>query len=240
MLNLARAFPATPSPFRPGVLRHAASKLKGEGFAATWASADRQLQILVPTSPVDAAMWLLSSSRAPASRAGVLVSLIVPWRTGPARAAWLANALNLAEAADWHGEHRPHAFGAWRPQEGVLVHTAFFPAVLFANADRDDAVLMVRNLVAWGVNRARFATERLPWLDGAARSRYPDDEPAEETPAQDGDAGETAGEPASMPDETAVEADEVPLRERSFGPASRTPRPPSSTPGPRTHAPRAS
>ena len=39
----------------------------------------------------------------------------------------------------------------------------------------------VRNFLAWGAVRARFAGERLPWLEAAAASRYPDDEPVTRT-----------------------------------------------------------
>ena len=160
---------------------------------------------------------------------GLLVRLLVPRRNGPRRAAWLANALNLAEAADWRGEVRPHALGAWTSDEGTLVHHAFFPGNTVGDLNPDAAGILVRSLLAWGMVRARFAGERLPWLDAAAASRYPDDEPPE-----DGEGGVRARRGRSRspgPGEP-----EVPLAERSFGPNARTPRPRPA--GAEPHAPR--
>ena len=145
---------------------------------------------------------------------GVLARLVLPRPMGPQRGAWIANALNLAEAADWTGEVRPHAFGAWTVDDGRLGHNAFFPAVLLGGGDEDAAVIVVRNLAAWGGARARFAGERLRWLEAAVVSRYPDDEPV---PPGDGEAGDSGEE------ETATEP--IPWDQRSFGRTARTPRP---------------
>ena len=157
---------------------------------------------------------------------GLLVRLLVPRRNGARRAAWLANALNLAEAADWRGEVRPHALGAWTSDEGTLAHHAFFPGNTVGDLNPDAAGILVRSLLAWGMVRARFAGERLPWLDAAAASRYPDDEPPED--------GEAESEPAE--EEPGPAEPEVPLAERSFGPNARTPRPRPA--GAEPHAPR--
>jgi len=229
MLNLVGRFPKTRSPFTRQVLRDAARALAGEGCQATFVDEDACLSVVVPSSENVAAWWRLSSEEHPAYGAGALVRLFVPFGTGPLRAAWLANALNLGEASDWHGEHRPHALGAWTVGDGVLVHTAFLPSVLVADADRDDAILVIRNLLAWGSVRARFAGYRLPWLDAAAISRYPDDGPPEAAP-EAADAG--GSEPGSASGDPANDRAEkhVPAAERPFGPAARTPR----TPRPRS------
>ena len=215
MLNLAGSTPRVPSPITASILRSAATALEPEGFAVTFDEDDEVLLAILPTSADEGSMWLLRSADHPVLGPGALARLVLPRPMGVLRAAWLANALNLAEAADWAGEDRPHALGAWTVDDGRLTHSAFFPAVLLGGGDENAAVLTARNLAAWGGVRARFVGERLPWLEAAATSRYPDDEPV-----PPGDADET-GDPGEA--ETAPEP--VPWDQRSFGRAARTPRP---------------
>ena len=178
MLNLAGSTPKVPSPITASILRSAAAALEAEGFAVTFDEDDEVLVAILPTSADEGRDVAAARPRTTRS------SGRVRWRAWSCRGrwgcrgrAWLANALNLAEAADWTGEDRPHALGAWTVDDGRLVHNAFFPAVLLGGGDENAAVLAVRNLAAWGGVRARFAGERLPWLEAAAASRYPDDEP---------------------------------------------------------------
>ena len=218
MLNFAGAFPGTPPPFTPRDLRDAAVTLAGEGVEIEFEQDPVLLRATFAVS-ADAVMgWGMSLAEHPLLGHGVLVRLFAPWQDGPARTAWLANGLNLAESADWSGEDRPHALGAWTTGDGFLVHTAFFPSVLIGGADDGDRLIPIRNLLAWGSVRARFVADRLPWLAAAARARYPDDELSERRDHIDDDP-ETDDEPDST----------VPVRERSFGPASRTPRPRPTT-----------
>ena len=216
MLNLAGSTPKVPSPITASILRTAAAGARGRGLRGHVRRGRRgprrdPADVRGRGRDVDAADGGPPDPRAgcagapgPAASDGVLSGR-----------AWIANALNLAEAADWTGEDRPHAFGAWTVDDGRLGHNAFFPAVLLGGGDEDAAVIVVRNLAAWGGVRARFAGERLPWLEAAAVSRYPDDEPvASGNDDGTGDSGE---------EETAAEP--VPWDQRSFGRAARTPRP---------------
>jgi len=223
MLNFAGAFPGARSPFTPTVLRAAAERLAADGAAAEYDEASRSVRALLPVSGDVAVAWSLQTVGHPLFGEGVAARLFVPWRAGPVRAAWMANALNLAESADWRGEDQTHALGAWSGTPELACHAAYFPAVLFGDPDVGGAQIAVSNLLSWAAVRARFATERIPWLAGAAESRFPNDESP-----QDGDGGGDAGGHTDLP-----------ARERSFGPASRTPRPPAPVPGPgRTGAPR--
>jgi hypothetical protein len=213
MLNLAASTPKVPSPITASILRTAEGELAAEDFAVTF---DEDEEVLVEVLSVagDTAMWVLRTVDHPVLGPGALARLVLTRPMGPQRAAWIANALNLAEAADWTGDVRPHAFGAWSVEDGRLVHNAFFPAVLLGGGDEHIAALLARNFAIWGGVRARFAGERLSWLEAAATSRYPDDEPP---PAGgNGDAG---------PGEATTAPEPVPWDQRSFGRASRTPRP---------------
>ena len=165
-----------PSPVTASILRSARLELEAEGFAVTF---DEDEEILVAILPAGGRRRDVDAAAVdhPILGPGVLARLVLPRPMGAQRGAWIANALNLAEAADWTGEVRPHAFGAWTVDDGRLGHNAFFPAVLLGGGDEDAAVIVVRNLAAWGGARARFAGERLRWLEAAAVSRYPDDEP---------------------------------------------------------------
>jgi hypothetical protein len=179
MLNLAEAMPQQPSPFTTPVMRRAAAALAGEGLAVSF---DEEGEILLVSAPLSSdvdAVWAVTSSDHPFLGPGAFARLSLVRTTGLLRATWQANALNLAEAADWAGEHRPHALGAWKSEAGHLFHDAFFPAGLFGQPDGEGALVAIRNLFAWGALRARFAGERLPWLDAAAAARYPDDEPGQ-------------------------------------------------------------
>ncbi len=214
MLNLAASPPKAPSPITASILRSAGKELADEGFAITFDEDEEVLVAMVPVAD-ESAMWLLRSVDHPVLGPGALARLVLPRPMGPQRCAWLANALNLGEAADWTGDVRPHAFGAWSSEGGRLAHNAFFPGVLLGGGDENVAVLFARNFALWGGVRARFAGERLPWLEAAAASRYPDDEPV---PPADGDTGKDPGESDAAPEP-------VPWDQRSFGRASRTPRP---------------
>ena len=225
MLNLAGAGGPPAPPIRTSTLRRIAKALADEGAPVAFNTQVKALEALVPLEDELQALWGMLPVEHPLMGWGLLVRLLVPRQNGPRRAAWLANALNLAEAADWRGEIRPHALGAWTSDEGTLVHHAFFPGNTVGDLNPDAAAILVRSLLAWGMVRARFAGERLPWLDAAAASRYPDDEPPE--------GGEAESEPA---EEEPVEEPEIPLAERSFGPNARTPRP--RPVGPEPHAPR--
>ena len=154
MLNFAGSFPGTPSPFTPPVLRAAAAVLAGEGAPADFDEEASLLRVLVPVSAEAAVLWGLTSQDHPLLGQGADVRLVVPVHEGPVRTAWLANALNLAEAADWSGEDRPHALGAWTAGDGFLVHVAFFPAVVFGDGSDDGALIAIRNLLAWAGVRA--------------------------------------------------------------------------------------
>ena len=214
MLNLAVTGPKVPSPMTPSILRTAQAELAAEGFEVTFDEDDEALAVLMPVGDAGA-MWMLWTVDHPILGPGALARLIVPRPMGAKRGAWIANALNLAEAADWTGEIRPHAFGAWSMEDGRLAHNGFFPGVLLGDGDENVAVLLARNFAAWGAVRARFAGERLPWLEAAAVSRYPDDEPA---PPVGGDAG-------GGPDGVESTPEPVPWDQRSFGPRARTARP---------------
>jgi parallel beta-helix repeat protein len=236
MLNLAGRYPAVPSPFFRAVLRRAAAALAAEGLAISFAEESGQLLAILPAASGGGAGWALSADEHPLLGPGAVVRLAVPRPLGPARAAWLANALNLAEAADFAGEHRPHAMGAWTAAGPGLLHAAFFPAVLFGDLDGETSLVAIRNLLAWGGARAVFAAERLPWLEAEAAARYPDDEPAGDEDAGGDDApdeGNTADDDTPDADD-APDAGEppVPVARRSFGPASRTPRPRPTPPAP--------
>ncbi len=225
MLSLAFRPPTEPSPFTPAVLRGVAAALAADGVAV---SLDDEGKVLVVPVTVgqEPALWGITSTEHPILGPGALVRLMLPRRTGLVRGPWLANALNLAESSDWHGEHRPHALGAWASDAGRIVHAAFFPGILLGDIQDEVALLVIRNLLAWGAVRAMFAGERLPWLEAAASSRHPDDEPPEE---DDATTEPATGAPAG--DDGAADSAEtaIPWSERSFGPASRTPRPRSAS-----------
>ncbi len=234
MLNLPGHFPGTRSPFYRAVLRRACAILASEGWASSFREEEGQLLVLLGLGADGAAGWTLVTDEHPLLGPGALVRLFVPRPGGAGRAAWLANGLNLAESADFAGEARPHAMGAWTGSAEGLVHAAFFPAVLFGDLDGRTSLIAIRNLLAWGGARAAFAGERLPWLEAEASPRYPDDEAAGDDAAAVDETGEpdnTGDEPGESP--ATIEADEVPLARRSFGPASRVPRPRTPEPGPR-------
>jgi hypothetical protein len=184
MLNVAYSWPRAPLPFGPAVLQQAAEVLAANGLPIAYDDEPGGLRALVPLPDGEPATWGLVATDHPLLGRGALARLVVPRKMGRKRAAIIANGLNLAEAADWAGELRPHALGAWTAAD-VLVHSAFFPSVLFGRVEGDEVRLAMQNLLGWAAVRARFAGERLPWLEMAALSRYPDDEPVE--------AGEGAG-----------------------------------------------
>ncbi|MEO5964216.1 MAG: hypothetical protein ABIR11_02030 [Candidatus Limnocylindrales bacterium] len=221
MLNLAGAFTGMPSLFTPAVLQAAATQLATEGAAIDFDEELGLLQAQLPVSADAALSWSLEPVEHGFLGHGVAARLFIQSPSGPVRAAWISNALNLAEAADWTGEDRPHALGAWYGAPAYLCHTAFFPAAMFGPGDEGDAQVAITNLLAWATMRARFAFERMFWLVSAARSRFPDDEPSDEDADDSAPAGAAASEPEAV----------VPVAERSFGPGSRAPRP---RPGPGT------
>jgi len=178
MLNVAWSWPRGPVPFTPPVLRQVAAVLSTDGRAVAFDEEPPGLRALLPLGDEQAATWGLVTVEHPVLGRGALVSLVMPRRMGRLRAMMVANGLNLAEAADWGGENRPHALGAWTADD-VLVHSAFFPSILFSRIEGDNVRLAIENLLTWGVVRARFAAERLPELEAAARARHPDDEPVE-------------------------------------------------------------
>ena len=232
MLNLAGSFPGTPSPFTPAVLREVAGHLAADGAAVEVHEDSGGLRAALSVSADAAVFWTLLPLDHPLLGAGIVTQLFLPWRQGPVRAAWIANALNLAEASDWAGEDRTHALGAWSGRPDVACHAAFFPAVLFGGG-ADDARLSVDNLLAWATVRARFATERVPWLAAAAASRLPDDVPPDDGDADDDDGDGDGGDGHGGDAPAAGSGSATTLvRERSFGPASRTPRPPAAAPEP--------
>jgi parallel beta-helix repeat protein len=219
MLNVTGSLPEMASPLSPQVLEEAAEALRAAGAAAAVGGQGDVLQVALPVTGAAQARWNLAWTEHPVLRDGALVSLWLPVRIGPVRGAWLANALNLAETGDWRGEDRPHAIGAWRWEQGWLVHLAFLPGGVIGPLGREGALLLIQNLVAWGLVRAKFAGERLPWLEAAAAARHPEEEvpPLE----HDGDEGAPReGDEAGI----GAEAPVVPVAQRSFGPAARTPR----------------
>ena len=224
MLNAAGTMKPMACPITVPMLKRARKAIAAEGLPVDLDESGRVLRVLLPLSDDAVAMWMLSAEEHPVLGPGALMRLVVPPAQGPQRAAWLANALNLAEAADWHGEDRPHGLGAWLSDGGVLHHLAFLPSQTIGRLGSDAALLVIRNVLAWGAVRARFVGERLPWLVAAAVSRYPDDEPHEVAQSPDG------------ADESPEEEPSVPVAERSFGPAARTPRPRPQPPLP--HEPR--
>jgi parallel beta-helix repeat protein len=215
MLNAAVGLPRLPSPFLPAVLERAVDALVQEGFAASLDERRDILQVALPLPRSGSARWTLGRAEHPLLGPGTLAGLWLPSAHGPLRGAWLANALNLAESADWSGEARPHALGAWQWKPGSLFHLAFVPSVLTGSLADEAALVLVDTLAAWAGVRARFAAERLPWLDTAAAARHPDDPPAAEADP-DGSAGEPVEQQPAEPT--------VPVRERPFGPSARTPR----------------
>jgi len=215
MLNVAMGLPAMPSPVTVAVLEAAAAELAAEGVTASFDPETDSLLAACPMGPDQAAMWGVRSAEHPFLGPGAVTRLGLPEVVGPRRGAWLANALNAAESADWRGEDRPHALGAWKFDGRQLYHDTFLPGVLLGRLDLDDAILLARNLLAWGMVRARFAGERLPWLETAATAKYPGDEPVEEESGS-GDGSATGTGEGEEPF--------VPFAERSFGPAARTPR----------------
>ena len=130
-----------PSPITASILRSAAAALEAEGFAVSFDEDDEVLVAILPTSADEGSMWMLRTADHPVLGPGALARLVLPRPMGVLRAAWLANALNLSEAADWSGEDRPHALGAWTVDDGRLGHNAFFPAVLLGGGDENAAVL---------------------------------------------------------------------------------------------------
>ncbi len=140
MLNLVGSGPRVPSPITASILRSAETDLEAEGITAVFDADD---EMLVATWPLagETAGWVLRTADHPVLGPGALARLVLPRPMGPQRGAWIANALNLAEAADWTGEVRPHAFGAWSVEGGCLAHNAFFPAVLLGGGDENAAVL---------------------------------------------------------------------------------------------------
>jgi hypothetical protein len=179
MLNVAYSWPRAPLPFGPGVLREAAGALSANGLPVAFDDEPGGLRALVRLTDGEPATLGLVATDHPLLGRGALARLVVPRRMGRLRAAMIANALNLAESADWAGELRPNALGAWTAAD-VLVHSAFFPSVLFGRTKGDEVRLAIQDLLAWGAVRARFTGERLPWLEAAASSRYPDDVPADD------------------------------------------------------------
>jgi tetratricopeptide (TPR) repeat protein len=187
MLNLAVQQAPGASPFTPAALHEAFVALEADGLHASWDPSGHFLTTLVPLTADEPALWAIGSSEHPVLGPGAFVALHLPLRIGPVQASWVANALNAAEAADWHGETRPHALGRWSGDGGFLSHALFCPAAMLSLLDRDDALLLLRDFLAWGGARASFAGERLPWLLAAARSRFPDDELAEADEAAEAD-----------------------------------------------------
>ena len=212
MLNAASTWAPLPCAITARTIRTAAAMLIAEGLTAAPAPGDG-LRVLVPPGSDAPAMWMTGSVAHPVLGPGVGLRLMLPGEYPMRQGAWLANALNLAESADWDGEDRPHALGAWHLDGRTLTHDAFVPASVLGQLGDDGALLAIRNFLAWGAMRAKAATERLPWLATAATGRYPDDELAELP-----DGGAEDDEPF------------VPWEERSFGPGARTPRPRPETP----------
>jgi parallel beta-helix repeat protein len=213
MLEAAHGLRPRPAPISMRVLERARQEL---GQAGLQALVREDLQVLLPLREGTLAVWQLGPAAHPALGPGISVRLMLPRALGPSRGAWLANALNVAEASEWSGEERPPALGAWM-FKGVPTHVTFIPSASLGRLDAGRAMAAVRSLLAWGQQRAHFAAERLPWLAAAAAARYPDDVPI----------GDEADEDAHL--ELAQDADDgaaAPVAERPFGPASRTPRPP--------------
>jgi hypothetical protein len=183
MLNVAWSWPRGPVPFSPPVLRQVAAVLSADGRTVAFDDEPPGMRARFPLADGEPANWSLATVEHPILGNGVVASLAVPRTMGRLRALLIANGLNLAEAADWAGEDRPHALGAWTADD-TLVHSAFFPSVLFSRLEGDEVRRTIENLVTWGAVRARFVGERLPALEAAARSRFPDDEPVEEAAAE--------------------------------------------------------
>ncbi|WP_423278747.1 hypothetical protein, partial [Escherichia coli] len=123
MLGVAGTLPDVPSPMTAGRLEAIARELTDEGLVAMWDSDTDTLLVACPTGSGQTAMWRGQSAVHPLLGTGAAVTLILPTLVGPLRGAWLAwlaNALNAAETADWRGEDRPHAFGAWKHERGRL------------------------------------------------------------------------------------------------------------------------
>jgi parallel beta-helix repeat protein len=220
MLNVALADPPRlPAPFTRTHLRRIAKALEADGYPATL-SPERDM--LIASCGMDeerAGLWGLRMVKHPILGPSVFTRLQLMTDLGPLRGAWIANALNAAEGADWNGERRPHALGSWQFDGRRLAHVAVFPSPLIGRLDSEDTLGLARNLYAWSLVRAAFAWERLPWLDVTASAKYPDD-----APLPDDEGEETSDDEAAEPF--------VPFADRDNGPATRKarPRPPVAAP----------
>ncbi len=217
MLNIALVDPPRlPAPFTRTHLRRIAKALAADGYAATVTPGRDTLIADCGMDKQRAALWGLRMVKHPVLGSCVATRLQLMTDLGPLRGAWLANALNAAEVADWAGERRPHALGSWQFDGGRLVHVAAFPTPLIGRLNSADTLGLARNLYAWAMVRTQFAWERLPWLDATASAKYPDDAPLpqdQDEEALDGDEEDEEDEPF------------VPFAERDNGPASRKARP---------------
>ncbi len=206
MLSAAVTWTPMPFPITAAALERAASAFVAEGLVAAAEPNGEGIKVLVPPGTQDPALWTLGPVVHPVLGPGAGIRLTLRGEFSIRQGAWLANALNLAESSDWHGEDRPHALGAWCLDGRLLRHDTFVPASVLGELTEEGALIALRNFVGSGAMRTKSAHERLPWLMTAAASRYPDDELAE------------------PPQETDEEAPFVPYEKRSFGPAARTQR----------------
>lgn len=212
-----QGFPSMPIPLPPSVLNAAARMLRSGGVKTQ--VRDDGLLFACPTGPGPDALAQIVPAEHDAFGDVVRISLTLPTRYGAHRGRWLANALNVAEDADWRGDPGPNALGAWQCRDGRLRHVIWLPSVLVTGLGEESAEGLLDVLISQTMLRARFAEVRLPWLVAAAVGRYPEDTAA------------LAADPRAEDDAGADEADEeereafVPWAERSFGTASRTPRP---------------
>ena len=111
MLNLITSAPKMPSPITASTMRSAQAELEAEGFAVTFDADHEILGAIMPVAD-EGAMWTLRTADHPLLGLGVLTRLILPRPMGALRSAWLANALNLAEAGGLDG--RGPAARVWR------------------------------------------------------------------------------------------------------------------------------
>lgn len=212
MLNLCVGeMPGAPLPFGPDVLRATAEQIGTVGLKAF--EADGALVAVLRGDADHEALWQIRPLDHPMLGSGLLVSLVPLGHVGRDAGAWIANALNAAEDADWTGDERPVGLGAWKVEQGSLRHDAWFPSVMFADLDAADAPDIAMTMLSWGVLRARFAAARLPWLLAAGSSRFPDSEDGADTVQADED------------DESSL-----PVAERGFGPGARERRPAAPAP----------
>ena len=210
-LESALRLPDVVHPFTDVFLAAAAEALTDAGMDARLEADGAMLKVIVPGPDDGSAMLALRRSTRDDIGPGLDVGLFLPERYGPDRAAWIANAMNRAEVADWDGSDHAPAVGAWVPRESRIAHIACFPAMLLQADSADESQHLLERFILWAKDRHEAARARLPWLVAAAMARYPDevipDEAEEDAEEEADDKSEWNPGPA--------------LRAAGFGPGAR-------------------